>query len=76
MIRSGRQAASHTFGVSAPRINPRWRSASQELPVSHKKEIFYRFLLPLVLHANRMVRERRERLAALRSGELTLDSPL
>lgn len=41
-------------------INPRWRTASQKLPVSHKKEIFYRAMLPLVLHANSMVLDRRE----------------
>ena len=54
-------------------INPRWRKAAPSLPVSHKKEIFYRVLLPLVLHANGMVLDRRERLlearAALESGE-------
>ena len=54
-------------------INPRWRRAAQEMPVSHKKEIFYRALLPLVLHANNMVLERRARLlkakSALQSGE-------
>ena len=31
-------------------INPRWRATSQKLPVSQKKEIFYRFMLPLILH--------------------------
>lgn len=40
-------------------INPRWRQVSQTLPVADKKEIFYRFLLPLALHANKMVLERR-----------------
>jgi uncharacterized FlgJ-related protein len=43
-------------------INPRWRSAAQALPVSHKKEIFYRAMLPLILHANSMVLDRRSRL--------------
>lgn len=54
-------------------INPRWRKAAQAMPVSHKKEIFYRALLPLILHANDMVLERRARLlegkAALESGK-------
>ena len=54
-------------------INPRWRKASQAMPVSQKKEIFYRAMLPLILHANNMVLERRGRLleakAALESGE-------
>jgi len=44
-------------------INPRWRQTSQALTVAEKKEVFYRFMLPLVLHANGMVLERRLRLA-------------
>jgi len=43
-------------------INPRWREAAQALPVPEKKEIFYRLMLPLIVHANSMVLERRERL--------------
>ena len=43
-------------------INPRWRTTAQELPVPQKKEIFYRLMLPLIMHANEMVMERRERL--------------
>lgn len=54
-------------------INPRWRKAAPALPVSHKKEIFYRVMLPLILHANGMVLDRRSKLlearAALASGE-------
>ena len=54
-------------------INPRWRKAAQSMPVAHKKEIFYRALLPLILHANTMVLDRRAKLlearAALASGE-------
>lgn len=42
-------------------IAPRWRKAAQDIPVPQKKEIFYRFMLPLVLHANEMVLERRTR---------------
>ena len=43
-------------------ISPRWRNTSSTLPVSEKKEIFYRLILPLVLHANTMIMDRRERL--------------
>lgn len=43
-------------------ISPRWRETAQKIPVAEKKEIFYRFMLPLVLHANTMVLDRRERL--------------
>ena len=35
-------------------INPRWRTASQALPVPQKKEIFYRAMLPRSRHANGM----------------------
>lgn len=47
-------------------INPRWRQTAQKLSVPEKKEIFYRFLLPLVVHANEMVLERRARLGRAR----------
>jgi len=46
-------------------IAPGWQSAAQNITVAEKKEIFYRLLLPLVLHANQMVRERRERLTTM-----------
>jgi uncharacterized FlgJ-related protein len=53
-------------------INQRWREGAQKLPVQEKKELFYRFMLPLIVHANDMVMERRERLqeaqASLASG--------
>ena len=53
-------------------ISQRWRANAQKLPVPEKKEIFYRFILPLVMHANRMVLDRRARLRrmslALASG--------
>ncbi len=45
-------------------ISPRWREVSATLPVSQKKEIFYRFLLPLILHANNLVLARRADLEA------------
>jgi Bax protein len=47
-------------------INPRWRETAQALPVPQKKEIFYRLMLPLVMHANEMVMERRARLLQAR----------
>jgi Bax protein len=43
-------------------IDPRWRETAQQLPVPEKKEIFYRLMLPLVMHANEMVMDRRSRL--------------
>ena len=61
-------------------INPHWRTTSQTLPVSQKKEIFYRLMLPLIVHANGMVMERRERLfrmkAALEAGEEQTDADM
>jgi len=50
--------------LSVPRaiitgINPSWRQTAQELTVAEKKEVFYRFMLPLVVHANGMVLDRR-----------------
>ena len=61
-------------------INPHWRTTSQKLPVSQKKEIFYRFMLPLILHANGMVMERRENLfrmkAALEAGGNQTDADM
>jgi uncharacterized FlgJ-related protein len=56
-------------------IAPRWQKLAQEIPVPDKKEVFYRFMLPLVMHANRMVLDRRERLASLRS-DVEAGSPL
>lgn len=46
-------------------ISERWRKNAPSLPVPTKKEIFYRFMLPLVVHANSMVVDRRERLQRL-----------
>jgi len=43
-------------------ISPRWRVTAQQLPVPQKKEIFYRLMLPLIVHANDMVMDRRARL--------------
>lgn len=55
-------------------INPRWREASQQITVAEKKEIFYRVMLPLVLHANDMVLERRARLLRVQDAYRNGDS--
>ena len=60
----------HTEQLVAPRalitrIGTTWSETSKSLPVSTKKEVFYRFLLPLIMHANVMVLERRTQLEAL-----------
>ena len=55
-----------TTGISA-----RWQQAAERLPVAQKKEIFYRLLLPLVLHANDLVLDRRD---ALTRAKETLES--
>ena len=47
-------------------ISPRWRQTAQELTVAEKKEIFYRVMLPLAVHANDLVLERRARLQRAR----------
>lgn len=38
-------------------IKPRWQEASKTIPVQDKKALFYRLMLPQVLHANHMVME-------------------
>jgi len=58
--------------VSAPHIlitgiGPQWQENAQKIPVSDKKQAFYRFMLPLVLHANEMVETRREALLRARN---------
>ncbi len=57
----------HEIQLQAPRvlitaIGPAWRANAERLPVATKKEMFYRVMLPLVLHANEIVLERRARL--------------
>ena len=47
-------------------IDPGWRATAQRLPVPDKKEIFYRFILPLIVHANEMVMDRRAELSRMR----------
>ena len=55
-------------------ISPTWRERAAEMPVATKKEFFYRCLLPLVTHANWLVRQRRawlmERKAELDNGRM------
>lgn len=55
-------------------ISPAWRDAAAQMPVATKKEFFYRCLLPLVTHANWLVRQRRawlmERKAELENGRI------
>jgi Bax protein len=47
-------------------ISDRWQqSDAPYLPVAIKKEVFYRFMLPLAVHANSMVMDRRKRLKRL-----------
>ena len=48
-------------------ISERWKKEAPQLPVATKKEIFYRFMLPLVVHANTMVLDRRERLIQMQA---------
>lgn len=36
-------------------IHPNWAKFSGDLPVPVKKELFYRLMLPLVMHANEMI---------------------
>ena len=61
-------------------ISPRWSGESSKLVVADKKELFYRFILPLVMHANEMVLDRRKRLQdisfALESGKAMTDEEL
>ena len=52
-------------------ISDRWRQNAQKMTVPQKKEIFYRLLLPLVVHANDMVVDRR---AGLENARQTLAS--
>ena len=61
-------------------ISQRWREGARNMPVHDKKEIFYRFMLPLIVHANGMVMVRRERLqeaqATLASGNPVADDAI
>jgi uncharacterized FlgJ-related protein len=48
--------------VIITRINPSWKENSAALPVPVKKALFYRLMLPLVMHANMMVSNIRQQL--------------
>ena len=61
----------HTMVVA---ISDRWQKNAPNLPVATKKEIFYRFMLPLIMHANTMVLDRRQRLEALMADVVELSS--
>jgi Bax protein len=48
-------------------FSDRWREKAIKMPVPQKKEIFYRLMLPLVMHANTMVLARREELRRMQT---------
>lgn len=48
-------------------ISSNWQENSKNMPVANKKEYFYRFILPLVMHANVIIRDRRARLEVLKT---------
>ncbi|MEN8244472.1 MAG: glucosaminidase domain-containing protein [Thermodesulfobacteriota bacterium] len=43
-------------------ISERWQKNAANMPVSQKKGVFYRLMLPLAMHANEMVLDRREKM--------------
>ena len=43
-------------------ISECWRKSAANMPVSQKKGVFYRLMLPLAMHANEMVLDRREKM--------------
>lgn len=55
-------------------ISPKWGEEAAQMPVPVKKEFFYRCLLPLVTHANWLVRQRRAWLKE-RQGEIENGNP-
>jgi uncharacterized FlgJ-related protein len=62
----------HERELVAPRalltgISSAWRTNAQQMQVATKKEIFYRVMLPLVLHANEMVLNSRRDLEEARA---------
>ena len=67
---SGSQLIVPHFILTA--IHPSWQEYSKKLPVQTKKQLFYRLMLPLVMHANSMVLTFREQLQAAR-GEYAAD---
>jgi len=60
-------------------IRPAWVTRAQAMTVQQKKQIFYRLMLPLVMHANEMVMERRDGLSRAqreldKDGKVSADS--
>ena len=49
------------------RIRPAWSERANELPVDVKKALFYRLMLPLVMHANEMALNFRDGLETAQS---------
>ena len=45
-----------------------WAENAKDLPVETKKQLFFHYMTPLILHANAMVTERRERLTQIASA--------
>jgi Bax protein len=62
---SGPLEVPHVIITGVPR---RWQENAGNMPVAQKKEAFFRFMLPLVLHANELVRDRRSQLKAGRES--------
>ncbi|RLC15776.1 MAG: hypothetical protein DRI24_10090 [Deltaproteobacteria bacterium] len=46
-------------------ISPRWQKNAANMPVPQKKGIFYRVILPLAMHANEMVLDRRKKMKGM-----------
>lgn len=53
--------------------NKGWKEEANQLPVADKKELFYRFLLPLILYSNQLILRDRQKLQEI-AGRLT-ESP-
>ncbi len=69
----------HDAQLASPRlmitgISDRWQKTAAAMPVTQKKEIFYRLMLPLALHANAMVLDRRARLQAVADAHTAGDA--
>ena len=61
---------SHDKDLDVPRIilavtSKRWEKDSQKVTVAVKKELFYRTIVPLVLLANELIMEERQKLVAI-----------
>ncbi len=53
-------------------ISSRWQTQSQKIDVKTKKAIFFQLSIPLVLHANELLRTERQKLLALSKNLSTL----